>query len=87
MNTSAQGMLTDAANTTTAQLQGEAWQLLLSRVGDTLMLFLLMHTSLFLPLPHGCYLQASGTCIAQVLSSPCSYMHLLSCVLLHYHEW
>ena len=68
MNTSAQGMLTDAANTTTAQLQGQAWQLLLSRVGDTLMLFLLMHTSLFLPLPHGCYLQASGTCIAQVLS-------------------
>ena len=68
MSTSVQGVLTDAANTTTTQLQGEAWQLLLSRVGDTLMLYLLMHTSLFLPLSHGCFLQASGACIAQVLS-------------------
>ena len=53
------------ANSTAAQLEGSAWQLLLSRIGDTLMLFLLMHTSLFLPLPHGCYLQAAGACVAQ----------------------
>ena len=73
-NTSAQGLLTDAANTTTAQLHGQAWQLLLSRVGDTLMLFLLMHTSLFLPLPNGCHLQATGACVAQVLPL-CSSLH------------
>ena len=52
-------------NSTAAQLEGGAWQLLLSRVGDTLMLFLLMHTSIFLPLPHGCFLQAAGACVAQ----------------------
>ena len=56
-------------NTTTAQLQGEAWQLLLSRIGDTLMLFLLMHTSLFLPLPNGCFLQVTGASIAEVSQS------------------
>ena len=60
-------------NTTTDLLKGEAWQLLLSRIGDTLMLFLLMHTSLFLPLPNGCFLQVTGASIAEVnllLSKP-----------------
>lgn len=60
-------------NTTTDLLKGEAWQLLLSRIGDTLMLFLLMHTSLFLPLPNGCFLQVTGESIAEVnllLSKP-----------------
>ena len=57
------------ANTTTDLLKGEAWQLLLSRIGDTLMLFLLMHTSLFLPLPNGCFLQVTGASIAEVSQS------------------
>ncbi len=53
-------------NTTTDLLKGEPWQLLLSRIGDTLMLYLLMHTSLFLPLPNGCFLQVTGPPIAEV---------------------
>ncbi|BDA46320.1 probable telomerase reverse transcriptase [Coccomyxa sp. Obi] len=53
-------------NTTTDLLKGEPWQLLLSRIGDTLMLYLLMHTSLFLPLPNGCFLQVTGSPIAEV---------------------
>jgi len=55
-------------NTTTELLKGEAWQLLLSRIGDILMLYLLMHTSLFLPLPNGCFLQVTGVPIAEVLN-------------------
>lgn len=54
-------------NTTTELLKGEAWQLLLSRIGDILMLYLLMHTSLFLPLPNGCFLQLTGVSVAEVL--------------------
>ena len=53
-------------NTTAAALRGLAWQRLLSRVGDGVMMHLLLHCSLFLPLPNGCFLQASGTPVAQV---------------------
>ena len=53
-------------NTTNAALCGPAWERLLSRVGDGVMMHLLLHCSLFLPLPNGCFLQASGTPIAQV---------------------
>ncbi len=53
-------------NTTAAALRGPPWQRLLSRVGDGVMMHLLLHCSLFLPLPNGCFLQASGTPLAQV---------------------
>ncbi|PSC73504.1 telomerase reverse transcriptase [Micractinium conductrix] len=63
------GMTTAEAlhhNSTTATLCSPAWQLLLSRVGDTLMLYLLLHTSLFAELPNACCLQLSGPPISQV---------------------
>jgi telomerase reverse transcriptase len=53
-------------NSTTETLKSDAWQLLLSRIGDTLMLYLLMHTSLFLPMPNGCFLQVTGRPVAYV---------------------
>ena len=56
-------------NTTAAALRGAPWQRLLSRVGDGVMMHLLLHCSLFLPLPNGCFLQASGTPVAQVRTS------------------
>ena len=64
-------------NSTAAQLEGGAWQLLLSRIGDTLMLFLLMHTSIFLPLPHGCFLQAAGACVAQAWPLTSGFWHFV----------
>ena len=33
---------------------------MLSRIGDELMAYLLMHTFMFLPLPHNCYMQITG---------------------------
>ncbi|KAL4423217.1 hypothetical protein ABPG77_000009 [Micractinium sp. CCAP 211/92] len=63
------GMATAEAshhNSTTASLCSPAWQLLLSRIGDTLMLYLLLHVSMFAELPNACCLQLSGTPIGQV---------------------
>jgi telomerase reverse transcriptase len=37
-----------------------AWELLLSRIGDTLMLHLLLNVSMFATLENGCYFQLSG---------------------------
>lgn len=56
-------------NTTIKILKGPAWQLLLSRIGDSLMLYLLMHVSIFLPMSNGCYLQVTGTPATQVSCS------------------
>ena len=53
-------------NTTAAALRSPAWQRLLSRVGDGVMMHLLLHCYLFLPLPNGCFLQAAGAPAAQV---------------------
>ena len=53
-------------NTTVRMLKGPDWQRLLLLVGDSLMLHLLAHTSIFVPLPNGCFLQVSGPAIAQV---------------------
>ena len=53
-------------NTTTKLLKGAAWQLLLSRIGDSIMLHLLMNASIFLPMANGSYLQVTGTPITQV---------------------
>lgn len=54
-------------NTTIKQLKQTSWQLLLSRIGDSLMLHLLMHVTIFVPLPNGCYLQVTGLPAAQVM--------------------
>ena len=64
-----QGMLhteEQSAHVATSALCAAPWPLLLSRLGDTLMLYLLLHASIFLSLPNGCYLQASGPPVAQV---------------------
>ena len=55
-----------AANTTAEQLRRGAWPALLARCGDALMLHLLLHASLFAPLPNGCLLQLSGPAAADV---------------------
>lgn len=49
-------------------LQGPGWRALLGRVGDTLMLHLLLHCSVFLPLPNNSYLQVAGPPIHEVRS-------------------
>ncbi|XP_047960910.1 telomerase reverse transcriptase-like isoform X1 [Salvia hispanica] len=52
-----------------AQLSSENWTLLLKRVGDTLMMYLLNHTSIFLPLPLNEYHQISGISLASLGSN------------------
>jgi hypothetical protein len=47
-------------------LLGQEWQLLLARVGDALMLHLLLHTSIFLWLPNNNYVQVAGKAIQEV---------------------
>jgi len=67
----AQGMLRmeeQSAHPATTALCAAPWPLLLSRLGDTLMLYLLLHASIFVSLPNGCYLQASGPPVAQASS-------------------
>jgi len=54
-----------SAHPATTALCAAPWPLLLSRLGDTLMLYLLLHASIFVSLPNGCYLQASGPPVAQ----------------------
>ncbi|GAB4814869.1 hypothetical protein N2152v2_001915 [Parachlorella kessleri] len=54
-------------NSLTAQLAGPSWQLLLSRIGDTLMLYLLIHTSIFARLPNSCCLQLCGPPLPQAV--------------------
>lgn len=55
-----------AANTTNAALLTPAWQLLLARIGDELMLHLLQHTSIFLPIGGCNVLQATGRPVTEV---------------------
>ena len=45
---------------TLEELKSKPWQLLLSRIGDVLMLHLLMHAAIFKPLPNSCFLQLTG---------------------------
>jgi hypothetical protein len=59
-------------NTTNAALLAPEWCTLLSRVGDELMLALLLHGAIFQPLPGGNYVQLAGTpvhTVRQTLSS------------------
>jgi hypothetical protein len=58
---------TAAAATPTAEaLRSSEWRQLHARVGDELMLHLLLHAAIFAPLPNGCYLQLAGRCINDV---------------------
>ncbi|KAG6428787.1 hypothetical protein SASPL_106824 [Salvia splendens] len=54
-----------------AQLSSEKWSLLLKRVGDALMMYLLKHTSMFLPLPLPLneHHQISGISLANLCSN------------------
>ena len=52
------------------ELMSEPWQLLLSRIGDVLMLHLLMHAAIFKPLPNSCFLQLTGTPADQACNAP-----------------
>eukprot|EP00775_Hariotina_reticulata_P002141 gene2141-2460_t len=54
------------ANTSTALLLGAEWQQLLSRIGDELMLLLLLHSSIFVMLPGSNYLQVTGKPLHEV---------------------
>lgn len=56
-------------NSTTPTLCAAPWPLLLSRLGDTLMLYLLLHACIFVPLPNCCYLQVAGSSVAKARSS------------------
>lgn len=56
-------------NTSARELRGAAWERLLSRVGDAVMVHLLLHASIFLALPNGCFLQVSGMPAPQVCPS------------------
>ncbi|KAJ7555272.1 hypothetical protein O6H91_05G029300 [Diphasiastrum complanatum] len=56
-------------NTTYEVVTATSWSVLLSRVGDMLMLYLLSHTSIFIPLPNNCYLQVAGYPISLSASS------------------
>ena len=81
-------------NTTTKLLTGPAWQLLLSRIGDSLMLYLLMHATMFASLPNGCYLQLSGMPASQVsllmvhlnmlLTLPDALLHAVLTLMAHW---
>ncbi|KAK9847399.1 hypothetical protein WJX84_002852 [Apatococcus fuscideae] len=48
-------------------LQGPAWGMLLACIGDTLMLYLLIHSSIFMQMANGCYLQITGQPINKVV--------------------
>jgi hypothetical protein len=49
-----------APNSAVATIKAPLWGLLLERIGDLVMLYLLRHASLFSPLPNRCYLQIAG---------------------------
>ncbi|KAH7621700.1 putative Telomerase reverse transcriptase [Nannochloris sp. 'desiccata'] len=53
-------------NSIADSLLSPAWQLLLSRIGDTLMLYLLLHVSMFSCLANDCCLQLTGQTMVQV---------------------
>ncbi|CAM6098970.1 unnamed protein product [Calypogeia fissa] len=41
-----------------------SWKILLSRVGDLIMLYVLTHAAVFSPLPNNCFLQVSGRVVS-----------------------
>eukprot|EP00727_Mastigamoeba_balamuthi_P001166 m51a1_g11046 putative telomerase reverse transcriptase (1147) ;mRNA; f:456552-494419 len=56
-------------NTLHNLLIGPDWELLLSRVGDPVMVHVLLHEFVFCPLPRGCFLQVSGPPVASLVSA------------------
>jgi len=63
----ARGLECTFPNTQASFLREWAWEALLSRVGDELMLFLLTKTAMLLRLPNGCYVQLCGPLLPQLL--------------------
>lgn len=74
-------------NTCNNLLTQAAWERLLSRIGDAFMLYLIMHTSIFVPLANSCYLQVAGRPLAQVqtlsLSSRVPLQHFFTFSFVH----
>lgn len=67
-------------NGTTASLKGPVWELLLRRIGTPLMTHLLLHCSIFTPLPNGCHLQVCGRPIGDVsISCPLVFKQKTPC--------
>ncbi len=58
-----------AANTTAATLLSGGWPALLTCCGDAVLLHLLLHASVFGPLPNGCLLQLAGLPAVEVRTS------------------
>ena len=61
-----QGRSVFGGNTLVDWLLSPPWKLLHSRIGDTLMLYLLLHVSMFVSLPNGCCFQLTGLPAASV---------------------
>lgn len=59
------GVAAIASNTSAKDLRGPAWQLLLTRIGEPLMMYLLTACSVFAPLPNGCHIQLCGKPVNQ----------------------
>lgn len=56
----------ESEDVASAVLQGPAWGMLLATIGDSLMLYLLTHSSIFVQMANGCYLQVTGQPINKV---------------------
>jgi hypothetical protein len=54
------GVETFFPNTIVNFVKRPMWETLLSRIGDTLMFYLLYHCFMFVQLPNNCYFQVSG---------------------------
>ncbi|KAL3695661.1 hypothetical protein R1sor_009737 [Riccia sorocarpa] len=57
-----------SANAAVEMVNSESWRLLLSRVGDLVMLHILTHAAIFTPLPNDCLLQVSGVPVHSAVS-------------------
>ena len=68
-------------NTTTKTLKDPAWELLLKRIGQPMMLHLLLHCAIFVGLPNACYLQVCGRPVNDVRQSLVNLEHQQICLV------
>ncbi|CAM6106019.1 unnamed protein product [Calypogeia fissa] len=54
------GLECKCENSSVDIVNSPSWKILLSRVGDLIMLYVLTHAAVFSPLPNNCFLQVSG---------------------------
>ncbi|KAL2612832.1 hypothetical protein R1flu_024524 [Riccia fluitans] len=62
------GLECASGNAAVDMLNSDSWRLLLSRVGDMVMLHILSHVAIFTPLPNDCLLQVSGVPVYSAVS-------------------